>query len=198
MAAVALACAGAVQAATVIEFSDEAIVSGGPLLGGPQFPAPDGDQSVQIKIEYSGVELSPATSFYSLYRGLYYSWEPTLNELQSNDTYERSVLCSIANGCITIQSPGVARAVFRAPADIGDLASCVLGSPWPCYEHVSPEPSLSFFDAYVVRTGGPAWIRVTIGDLSAVPEPATWAMMITGFGLAGAAMRRRRASLAFA
>ena len=28
---------------------------------------------------------------------------------------------------------------------------------------------------------------------SAVPEPATWAMMICGFGLAGAAMRRRHA-----
>ena len=27
---------------------------------------------------------------------------------------------------------------------------------------------------------------------SAVPEPATWAMMITGFGLAGVALRRRR------
>ncbi len=27
---------------------------------------------------------------------------------------------------------------------------------------------------------------------SAVPEPATWAMMITGFGLAGAMLRRRR------
>lgn len=26
----------------------------------------------------------------------------------------------------------------------------------------------------------------------AVPEPATWAMMIAGFGMAGAAMRRRR------
>jgi hypothetical protein len=37
-----------------------------------------------------------------------------------------------------------------------------------------------------------------IATVSAVPEPATWAMMITGFGLAGAAMRRRRASLAFA
>ncbi len=27
---------------------------------------------------------------------------------------------------------------------------------------------------------------------SAIPEPATWAMMITGFGLVGAAMRRRQ------
>lgn len=31
--------------------------------------------------------------------------------------------------------------------------------------------------------------RVTI---TAVPEPASWAMMIAGFGLAGAAMRRKR------
>ena len=33
---------------------------------------------------------------------------------------------------------------------------------------------------------------------SAVPEPATWAMMIVGFGLAGAAMRRRREAPALA
>jgi len=33
---------------------------------------------------------------------------------------------------------------------------------------------------------------------SAVPEPATWAMMIAGFGLAGAAIRRRRNILAVA
>jgi hypothetical protein len=33
---------------------------------------------------------------------------------------------------------------------------------------------------------------------SAVPEPATWAMMITGFGLAGTAIRRRRSLLAHA
>ena len=32
----------------------------------------------------------------------------------------------------------------------------------------------------------------------AVPEPATWAMMILGFGLVGAGMRRRRVRVAFA
>lgn len=32
----------------------------------------------------------------------------------------------------------------------------------------------------------------------AVPEPATWAMMIGGFGLVGAAMRRRATSVSFA
>jgi len=34
--------------------------------------------------------------------------------------------------------------------------------------------------------------------ISAVPEPATWAMMITGFGLAGTAIRRRRVTFAAA
>jgi hypothetical protein len=36
------------------------------------------------------------------------------------------------------------------------------------------------------------------GSANAVPEPAAWGMMIGGFGLAGMAMRRRRASLRYA
>ena len=36
-------------------------------------------------------------------------------------------------------------------------------------------------------------ITVTIGrNNAAVPEPSTWAMMLMGFGAAGAAMRRSR------
>ena len=31
------------------------------------------------------------------------------------------------------------------------------------------------------------------GETPAVPEPASWAMLIAGFGLTGAMMRRRRA-----
>lgn len=34
-----------------------------------------------------------------------------------------------------------------------------------------------------------------IGNLGAVPEPAAWAMMIAGFGMIGAAMRRRRTAV---
>jgi len=39
---------------------------------------------------------------------------------------------------------------------------------------------------------------VTRGDAGAVPEPASWAMMIFGLGAVGASLRRRRTSVAFA
>lgn len=34
--------------------------------------------------------------------------------------------------------------------------------------------------------------------ISAIPEPATWGLMLTGFGLVGATLRRRRVSVRFA
>jgi len=58
------------------------------------------------------------------------------------------------------------------------------------------------FDRVVLdsaSTGGFASIGpVTIGEMTAVPEPTTWAMMIGGFALAGAAMRGARRRVAFA
>jgi len=47
--------------------------------------------------------------------------------------------------------------------------------------------------------GGPAVIRFTINEAQvtgSVPEPATWTMMIMGFGAAGALLRRRRTAIA--
>lgn len=46
-----------------------------------------------------------------------------------------------------------------------------------------------------ITTGfyGPALDNVAVTPLGAVPEPATWAMMIGGFGLIGGVARRRRA-----
>ena len=37
-----------------------------------------------------------------------------------------------------------------------------------------------------------------LGSLGAVPEQATWAMMILGFGAVGGAMRRRRLKVSYA
>jgi hypothetical protein len=43
-----------------------------------------------------------------------------------------------------------------------------------------------------INVDGAGHLTGTFVDGIAVPEPATWAMMLGGFGLAGAALRRRR------
>lgn len=47
-----------------------------------------------------------------------------------------------------------------------------------------------FSDRYQIITSS------GVGNAFAVPEPTTWALMITGFGAAGAMLRRRRQTLA--
>jgi opacity protein-like surface antigen len=42
----------------------------------------------------------------------------------------------------------------------------------------------------------PAFTGIDAVSLTAVPEPASWALLIAGFGLTGAAIRRRRAAVA--
>jgi hypothetical protein len=43
---------------------------------------------------------------------------------------------------------------------------------------------------------GGAGVQQLFAETSAAPEPAAWGLMIAGFGLAGAALRRRRAAAA--
>lgn len=41
-------------------------------------------------------------------------------------------------------------------------------------------------------------VAIAPADVAAVPEPATWGMMLLGFGLAGTSMRRRRCAVTYA
>lgn len=51
---------------------------------------------------------------------------------------------------------------------------------------------------YAVGNLKPTSVTIALApDTGAVPEPATWAMMIAGFGMVGSAMRRRRVSAAY-
>jgi hypothetical protein len=45
---------------------------------------------------------------------------------------------------------------------------------------------------YPAASGFSRWGQYVVAIDARVPEPATWAMMIAGFGLAGAAVRRSR------
>ncbi|MBB5987561.1 choice-of-anchor C family PEP-CTERM protein [Sphingobium lignivorans] len=83
------------------------------------------------------------------------------------------------------------------------------GGPWTTHSFdfvaLSSSSTLSFLSTYT--GGGRVYgalldnVRVTHLDGSvpgAVPEPASWAMMIGGFALAGSTLRRRRTAVAFA
>jgi hypothetical protein len=78
-----------------------------------------------------------------------------------------------------------------------------LTTDWPTHNSLTVN-SAYFADGIILRWGPNGYdvgldnIRFDVRAIdtgSAVPEPATWAMMIMGFGLAGAGLRRRRASL---
>jgi len=91
-------------------------------------------------------------------------------------------------------------------------ASFVIG-PEPSYQHNSPgfnpaPQSIEYVSGVLDGLQFFAWppggtktlnaegnsIDGTFTGLAAVPEPATWALMIAGFGIAGARMRSRRAT----
>jgi len=66
----------------------------------------------------------------------------------------------------------------------------VLTLRWSDFDIRSPNGALAADDALGIDD------FIFTPTLAPVPEPATWAMMICGFGLAGATLRRRRAALA--
>lgn len=61
------------------------------------------------------------------------------------------------------------------------------GSDWTL-EYVDPLGDLAADSNQVYRLT----LQQTVSDSGAVPEPASWALMILGFGLGGAALRRQR------
>jgi hypothetical protein len=74
---------------------------------------------------------------------------------------------------------------------------------WAQLDYFTPNPLASYASYYTENPtwfaysphpvyGGDFGVRI-FGTSGAVPEPASWGLMITGFGLTGVALRRRRA-----
>jgi hypothetical protein len=76
----------------------------------------------------------------------------------------------------------------------------------PRYGHIDVSLGDTFNQRGLILQFGPTGlntgidnVRFSVGpDLAVVPEPATWAMMIIGFGLVGGAMRRRVTKISYA
>lgn len=97
----------------------------------------------------------------------------------------------------------------RPPAMVPDTVLLGIGEPQTiineiggdqglAFDEMKPIPVVSAFDRptpfWGVPIGRPVGFRNDVQVPSAVPEPATWAMLILGFMLAGTFLRRRQHS----
>ncbi len=87
---------------------------------------------------------------------------------------------------------------YNAPnnnyADIQDWASGAVVDPFDAYAATGQYHDMSLIDQELLNTIG--WRSKTLNDI--VPEPATWALLLTGFGITGSVVRRQRRMLATA
>ena len=131
---------------------------------------------------------------YSEYEHRYLYWDYGMDMVWGNESYY-SATCYLGEPCFSIVGPGHAIGRFETPRGYGTIADCVPGHKgYHCFE--SYVPGRAWFDVDFALDGGPPSAYFEFGKSGAIPEPATWAMMIAGFGLSGAALRRRRAAYA--
>lgn len=117
---------------------------------------------------YSGAWITPDLSFQGLFVGAPFYYDPTAGDLLLNITH---------NSAFT---PGVTSTVIGSynedPVPVGPVSR----------NYAFDSTSSSGFT-------NDAGLKTIIHFESTVPEPATWGLIIGGFGLTGAVLRRRRA-----
>lgn len=84
-------------------------------------------------------------------------------------------------------------------AAIGGVSQLTLGSSfpgWTLYSFTHTATSTSTDVAFTTQHNPSYFVLDNVAVFGPVPEPQAWAMLIVGFGLVGAAARRRRAVIA--
>jgi hypothetical protein len=165
------------------------------------FHLPDAGERITLKIEYSNLDLQ-----YGSVQGFYVEQFAYFQEgmgvgngyykdiqINEQDIY---VNCTTSNACLRIVRPGLAYASLVVPHDF--TRHCTAETAGDCLIRAHPFGNNSIANLYLAfdwfDQSKPASLLVTLGDATAIPEPATWAMMIFGFGLAGSALRGRRSA----
>jgi hypothetical protein len=159
----------------------------GTTTGGPTFGRPVGNfvglSAIGTNVAYSSVAFTVASSgIYSIgnastYDNLLFIYANAFNPLSA-----------LANGIAGNDDGPVGTDAF-----ITDL-SLTAGTQ---YFAVATGFENADSGAFTLTFNGPGAVDIA-GNLGAVPEPATWAMMIMGFGMIGGGMRARIRKVTFA
>ncbi len=104
-----------------------------------------------------------------------------------NDLAFVSPSTSTTVGALNGNSAGNRTAISATISNLGIASGATFAFRWVDLDVSRSDDGLAIDD-----------LSVLAAPVSAVPEPASWALMLTGFALAGAALRRRRAIVAFA
>ena len=135
------------------------------------------------------------------------AWQQTLTGLTVGFTYRFSayatnVCCNASFGGPNVTPIIIAVGTGGVPTQITTVTEGTVGTTglWRnisgTFVATATSTQLSIFTDTAAASGNDFGLDAI--SVTAVPEPATWAMMIGGFGLIGAASRRRRSSVVFA
>ncbi|CAN7310479.1 PEPxxWA-CTERM sorting domain-containing protein [Phenylobacterium sp. LjRoot164] len=193
-AAASLFAGSSAMAAQIVTTNDNYFEEGSGLAYPyTSFLAPDAGMQAFVKIFFDGGSLRPDSMLQTTRDVTYSYWDAGIGMVNGNE-YAFEQVCSVANGCIQIKGPGYAVAKLMTPRN-WTKKECTAATSGYCSE-LYWDNALTYFEGIFISDGSSDRMRVSIqvSDFTAVPEPATWAMMIVGFGLAGTALRRRQAA----
>jgi len=114
-------------------------------------------------------------------------WDPGVGGVTGNE-YQLAFDCSAPNGCLALNTQAIWTGRIETPR--GFDKPCGPATVGDCSFHYDPQ--FGALDGYfrVISPDMPFSATLTIGDAAAIPEPATWAMLILGFALSGLMFRR--------
>jgi choice-of-anchor C domain-containing protein len=99
----------------------------------------------------------------------------------------------VAEKRLSVFASGAGNVASTESFDTTGRTEAAMGWSRRSYSFVADSATTTLsFSSLTAGAYGPALDNVAVTALSAVPEPATWGMMIAGFGLAGGVLRRGR------
>lgn len=195
--ALAAVCAAPVSAATLVANGSVAR-SAFPSAGEVSFDAGGGTGSVAFVLDgYNTVDGREAIDNRTDYSDLF---TVTLNGATLYSGYFRLGGIGLTSVVSNVAGFSVARTggnVFNLGGTVtftGGSAALAQGANTLRFAYGTPTPQASGDESFGISS------VVVTGDApsAAVPEPAAWALMLTGFALMGGALRTRRRAVAFA